>query len=182
MCSNYPANTSVKVLSGASESAWSSAGVAGNTGRNWEVTAAPRLPLWVPLSPPPPRDGPTKMRGPTLEGKQTPLTFSATQPLSGKVTVLGSPQSWAPASSSLLCSCWGGGGGARNGSGHVRSSPEKPDVGLNEATEPAPSTAAARAPSAQPRGPSCATSGSVLPSVCLGRDPHAREPEGRVTE
>lgn len=105
MCSNYPANTSVKVLSGAGESAWRS---------GWDWRGREKLgcgrstptAFMDPLFLPPPRDGPTKMRGPALEGKQTPLTFSATQPLSGKV--LGSPQSWAPASSSAPA--WGGTG------------------------------------------------------------------------
>ena len=118
MCSNYAANTSVKVLSGASESAWRSRGWGrGATGRNWEATAAPGLPLWAPLSPPPPRDRPTKMRGRRLGGKQMPLTVSATQPLSGKVTVLGSPHPgpWPPPPSSAPA-----GVGGRCGTGAAR--------------------------------------------------------------
>lgn len=99
MCSNYPANTSVKVLSRAGESAWRSGWGWGCRGKLGGGRGTPTA-FMGPLFPPPPRDGPTKMRGPLLEGKQTPLTISATQSLSGKVAVLGSPQSWTPASSS----------------------------------------------------------------------------------
>lgn len=99
MCSNYPANTSVKVLSRAGESAWRLGWGWGGRGKLGGGHGTPTA-FMGPLFPPPPRDGPIKMRGPLLEGKQTPLIISATQSLSGKVAVLGSPQSWAPASSS----------------------------------------------------------------------------------
>ena len=76
----------------------------------------------------------------------------------------------------LLCSCLG-----RNGSGRVRSAPEEPDAGLKGATEPAPSTAAARAPSAQPRGPPCATSAPSSHLFALDRIPVLGNLRDRVT-
>lgn len=113
MCSDYPADTSVKVLSGARESARRSWGWGwGHSEKLGGHSGAPTAFMGSPLPASPQRQAYEDER-PHARGKANAPDLSATQPLSGKVTVRGLPQSWAPASSSLLCSCRPGvGGGA----------------------------------------------------------------------